>query len=128
MSMCWSRPGGIVVLDGLSFFGGKLAFGSHFLINETAGYGIRDCTNPLISIPGQQRARGAVSIQVGSIRLVGPDRWYYSSFVLLYKEDSGSSGFRGVLLWRGVVLYPPTPGDHKGSPLHPMNSQRAKIL
>jgi hypothetical protein len=42
------------------------------------------------------------------------------------KRKRGSSGFRGVLLCRGVVLYPSTPGDHKGSPLHPMNSQRAE--
>jgi hypothetical protein len=28
-----------VVLDGMWFFGEKLAFGSHFLIKETAGYG-----------------------------------------------------------------------------------------
>jgi hypothetical protein len=28
-----------VLLAGLSFFAEKLAFGGHFLINETAGYG-----------------------------------------------------------------------------------------
>jgi hypothetical protein len=71
-----------VVLDGLSFFGEKLAFGSHFLINETAGYG----TLGIGSIPDQQSVQGAVSIQVGWIRLVGPDRWHYSSFVLLLPE------------------------------------------
>ena len=35
MSMCWSGAGGILVLDGLSFFGGKLAFFGHFSVKSS---------------------------------------------------------------------------------------------
>jgi hypothetical protein len=83
-----------VVLDGLSFFGWTVVFSGNFFIIETAGYG----TIAIGSIPGQQRARGADSIQVRWIRLVGPDRWQFSSFVVHYKKDSLTSlpGHNGV--------------------------------